>query len=212
MPGRRTRGDLGEITKHEYYKLLPPQLENESDLDYLLFSYYAFLGFQRTLRRMTPILERLNNEEIVVFRQDCISNEIRKRADKFQWTNRARVFDCSKVVDEIDKLIRVDEAIETEWVNKRRESREILQKALTTANKAVDAFGILTDDTIGRLSDRSHQITAIESEKLSRTLLNCANGLEKSVGLVRLVWEQKENIDALETGRQILETALLSSK
>lgn len=208
MPTRRARGNLTSLKKHEYYKILPPQLEKESDFDYLLFAYFCFLGHQRSLKAMNLIIEKLNGEEIKLNSSDCISTTIRDKSYKNKWTDRSRVFDCTKIVQEIDKLIQVDESLEAEWINKRHESRIVLQKALTATDKLIESLRLLVDDAHGKLTQQ--EMTTIDSEKLSRVLLNCISGIEKSVGIIRLVWEQKENIEALEAGRQVIESALLN--
>lgn len=207
MPSRRPRGHLAKPKDHEYYKILPPQLEDESDFDYMLFAYFCFLGYQRSLRAMNPLLERLNGEDVKLNSRNCISTSIRDKSSKYKWTIRSHAFDCAKVVQEVDKLIQVDESLETEWVNKRRESRIILQKALTATDQLIESLRVLVNDTHGRLT--GSEIGTAECEKISRVLLNCVSGIEKSVGIIRLVWEQKDNIEALEAGRQAIELALL---
>ena len=204
MRTRRTRTGLTELKKHEYYKILPPQLAEESDFDYILFAYYCFLGQDRSLKAMNPIMSKLKNQDIT----DAHGNVIRNKSSQFQWNNRSNVFDLTKVVQEIDKLIQADYAIDSEWVEKRRQSRQILQKTITTTNKLVDCYRLLVEHGLSRLQMRG--ISTSEYFRIAKMLVDCANGLEKAVNIIRLTWEQKENIEALEAGRKLIEEALLN--
>ena len=207
MPARRSRGALNEIKKHEYYKILPPQLPNESDFDYILFAYYCFLGTDRSLKEASFLMAKLRNKEITDGNIN-VDGVIKNKSATYLWNDRAGVFDCTKVVQEIDKLIQVDAKLETEWVNKRIESRLILQKALTTMNKLLDGYSQLIDKGLSRL--QLQRIPVGEYAKISRIFYECSSGIEKSVNIIRLVWEQKENIEALEAGRKVIEAALLN--
>ena len=204
MRTKRVKTGLTELKKHEYYNILPPQLAEESDFDYILFAYYCFLGLDRSLRGMNVIMSKLKNQDIT----NAHTNVLRNKSSQYQWNNRSNVFDLTKVVQEIDKLIQADYAIDSEWVNKRRESREILQKAITITNKLLDCYSLLVDAGLSRLQMK--KISTPEYFKIARMLVDCSNGIEKAVNIIRLTWEQKENIEALEAGRKVIEEALLN--
>lgn len=202
MPAKKPRGYLESLKQQPGYKLLPEQLENESDYDYLLFAYYCFLGCKRSYRSMRLVFDELASEALPA--NDVIA-QIRFRALDYKWNDRAKFFDCQRISQMADQLIKVDAKIDAGWIEKRKESREILQKSLSGANQLIDCVNFLVAETLYQLQEGR---SVADHCKISKTLADCAAVMERTTNIIRGVWEQKENIYALEAGRNFIESAL----
>ena len=203
MPAKKPKGLLEDLKKRPSYRLLPPQLEKESDRDYLFFAYYCFMGFTRSIPKLRAFLNQLDSGHHTGGEQVCLL----KKSSMYKWLERASIYDANRLSAEADKLITVDLQLENEWVKKREETNEVLQRSLFLILQILNCNELLVEAVSQRLKTKSKS-NLVEMLKISRLLAEASNSTEKNLATLARVWQEKENTEALEAGRQILESAL----
>lgn len=176
----------------DYSKLLPEKLPREDDYSYSLFSTYCLLGTDRRLVKVaTIVFGKTQPGETSI---EKVSNRLKHLSSKFNWTDRAKIFDHNRLLDQTDKLIFEQQQIDKNWLDKGKKSRELLQKILSDAEKIRECNSLVIDAVLSRVKGENTLEALVAIQKI---VLSAANSSLAISRILTDTWQIKLNAEVI---------------
>lgn len=197
---------MSTASKSEVAKCIPDRLSTEDDLGYVWFQCYCLLGLDRTLPKLVDFLIPL--EPVKPITRNAYLTRVKRESVSNDWVARVKVYDARRTISAADSLIYTQQAIDTQWLDKGKKTRQVIQQSIdialriqTCSVKILETIEPKIDELRNKSIGNSGGVL-VEIKQAVGVVSEVATITKAVQEILRNCWEGKEYTEAIQQLQQ----------